>query len=75
MNFFDNIPNFNGPIQEINNPMMNPNINNHMMNNNINYKINELEQKIKRLEQRIILLETDKGNNNYTEPDNSLYMI
>ena len=35
----------------------------------------ELEQKIKILEQRISRLEVDKGNNNYTEPDNSLYMI
>ena len=69
MNFFDNIPNFNGPTQ---NPMINPNP---MINNNINYKINELEQKIKRLEQRIILLENEKNNINYTEPDNSLYMI
>ncbi|MBE6146668.1 MAG: hypothetical protein E7171_08645 [Firmicutes bacterium] len=69
MNFYDNIPNFNGqpPIQGINNPMI--------MNNDINYKISELEQRIKRLEQRISRLEVDKNNNNYTEPDNSLYMI
>ena len=72
MNFFDNIPNFNGPIQ---NPMINPNNNPSILNNNINYKINELEQKIKRLEQRITILENEKNNINYTEPDNSLYMI
>ena len=69
MNFFDNIPNFNG------NTGMTPMMNNHMMNNDINYKINELEQRIKRLEQRISRLEADKGNNIYNEPDNSLYMI
>lgn len=75
MNFYDNIPNFNGPIQpsqEINNPMM---MNNPIMNNNLNYKINELEQRIKKLEQRIFLLESNNTNNNYIEPDNSLYMI
>ena len=66
MNFYDNIPNFNGPIQPMNNPMI---------NNDINYKINELELRIKKLELRISRLEVDKGNNNYTEPDNSLYMI
>lgn len=73
MNFFDNIPNFNGHngIQNMNTPM----INNPMMNTDINYKINELEQKIKRLEQRIAHLETEKSNNIYNEPDNSLYMI
>lgn len=71
MNFFDNIPNFNSPIQEMNKPQMyNP-----MVNNDINYKINELENRIRRLEQRISLLESDKGNTNYTEPDKSLYMI
>ena len=66
MNFFDNIPNFNVPMQGMTNPIM---------NNDINYKINELEQRIKRLEQRITRLEADKGNVNYNEPDNSLYMI
>ncbi len=68
MNFFDNIPNFNG-----HNGI--PNINPPMINNDINYKITELEQKIKRLEQRISRLEVDKGNNIYNEPDNTLYMI
>ena len=73
MNFFDNIPNFNGHNGI---PPMNPSmINSPLMNNDINYKINELEQKIKRLEQRISRLEVDKGNNIYNEPDNSLYMI
>ena len=71
MNFYNNIPNFNGPnpipIQGINNPII--------TNNNINYKINELEQRIKRLELRISQLENDKSNNNYIEPDNSMYMI
>ena len=73
MNFFDNIPNFNGNngIPSMNPPMMN----NPIMNNDINYKINELELRIKKLELRISRLEADKGNNNYTEPDNSLYMI
>ena len=67
MNFFDNIPNFNGPIpQTINNPMM---------NNNIDYKIHELENRIKKLELRIYQLESEKNNNNYTEPDNSMYML
>lgn len=67
MNFFDNIPNFNGPIP--------PGMNNPIMNNNINYKINELETRIKKLELRISRLESEKLNNNYTEPDTSLYMI
>lgn len=73
MNFFDNIPNFNGNngMQGMNPPMMN----NPMINNDINYKLNELEQKIKKLEQRISRLEADKSNNLYNEPDNSLYMI
>lgn len=71
MNFFDNIPNFNFPIQEMNKQQMyNP-----MVNNDINYKINELENRIRRLEQRILLLESNNGNTNYTEPDKSLYMI
>ena len=69
MNFYDNIPNYNIPnsMNGINNPIAG--------NFDLNYKINELEQKIKRLEQRISRLEETKGNNNYTEPDNSLYMI
>ena len=66
MNFFDNIPNFNGPTPQMNNPMI---------NNDINYKIIELENRIKKLELRISRLEADKSNNNYNEPDNSLYMI
>ena len=68
MNFFDNIPNFNGP-----GPI--PNMNNGIINNDINYKINELELRIKKLELRISRLETEKNITNYTEPDNSLYMI
>jgi len=67
MNFFDNIPNFNGHMQ--------PQLNNPMMNNNIEYKINELENRIKKLELRISRLESEKLNNNYTEPDTSMYMI
>ena len=75
MNFYDNIPNFNGPINHIND-MNNPYVNNNpMANNNLNYKINELEQRIKKLELRISRLEADKSNSNYIEPDNSLYMI
>jgi len=67
MNFFDNIPNFNGPmIQGMNPPQI---------ENDINYKINELENRIKKLELRISRLESDKLNNNYNEPDTSLYMI
>lgn len=69
MNQFDNTPNFMGI-----NP--NPNMMNPMLNNNLYYKINELENSIKKLEQRIIHLENNKSNQfNYTEPDNSLYMI
>ena len=69
MNFFDNITSYKPPQTQpiINNPIQ--------MNYDINYKINELEQKIKHLEQRIAPLETNKENFNYTEPDNTLYMI
>ena len=67
MNFFDNIPNFNGPMM--------PQMNNPIINNNVDYKINALENKIKKLELRISRLESDNLNNNYIEPDNSLYMI
>lgn len=66
MNFYDNIPNFNPQPPQLNNPII---------NNNLIYKINELENKIKKLEQRISILENEKQNNNYIEPDNSLYMI
>ena len=71
MNFYDNIPNFNGHNPNIPIPIQN----NQILNNNLNYKINELEQRIKRLEIRISQLETIKDNTNYTEPDNTLYMI
>ena len=68
MNLYDNIPNFNGPIQQQTPlPMLN--------NNNLYYKINELEQRLKKIEQRLSLLETNTTNNNYQEPDTSLYMI
>lgn len=67
MNFFENIPNFNGPLP--------PNFNNPIMDNNINLKIQELENRIKKLELRISRLETEKLNSNYIEPDTSLYMI
>ena len=69
MNFFENIPNTNPPqqINGINPPFM--------INNDLNYKINELELRIKRLEQRMSILENNNPNNNYTEQDNSLYMI
>ena len=66
MNFFDNIPNFNGPIPQNYIPPQE--------NNNINFKIQELENRIKKLELRISYLENEK-NNNYIEPDNKMYMI
>lgn len=79
MNLYDNIPNFNGPIQQPginpmmnNNPMLNPPMIN---NNNLTHKINELELRIKKIEQRLSLLETNTTNHNYQEPDTSLYMI
>ena len=79
MNLYDNIPNFNGPIQQQginpmmnNNPMLNPSMIN---NNNLTHKINELELRIKKIEQRLSLLETNTTNHNYQEPDTSLYMI
>jgi len=80
MNLYDNIPNFNGPIQQQtippmlhNNPqMINPPL---LNNNNLYHKINELEQKINKIEQRLSLLETNTTNHNYQEPDTSLYMI
>ena len=71
MNFYDNIPNFNGHNPNTLIPMQG----NPMLNNNLSYKINELEQRLKRLELRVSQLETDKNNNNYLEPDNTLYMI
>ena len=45
--------------------------------NNLFNRLNEIDNRLKRLEQRIILLENEKKNNslNYSEPDNSLYMI
>lgn len=74
MNLYDNIPNFNGPIQQPGiNPMMNSN--SMMNNNNLIYKINELELRIKKIEQRLSLLESNTTNHNYQEPDKSLYMI
>ena len=42
--------------------------------NNIFNKLNEFESRIKKLEQRIEKLE-GKKNNNYMEPNNSLYML
>ena len=77
MNFYDSINNFDGPpINYQHN--INPNLMNNnpmILNNNLTYKINELEQRIKKLELRISRLEAEKGNNNYIEPDTSLYMI
>ena len=73
MNLYDNIPNFNGPIQQQTPlPMLN---NTQLNNNNLYYKINELEQRLKKIEQRLSLLEANTTNNNYQEPDTSLYMI
>ena len=72
MNFFPNMPNNFGGEVIMNNPMMN----NQMVNNNLFYRIGEMENRIKKLEQRIMRLESESGNNtNYSEPDNSLYMI
>lgn len=67
MNFFPNMPNFNDGNNGFGNMQM--------MDNQFVYKIKELENRIKKLEQRIARLESDKGYNNYLEPDNSLYMI
>lgn len=67
MNFYPNMPNtFNMPID---NPMI-------YINNMLN-KLNEFESRIKKLEQRITRLENENNinNNNYKEPDNSMYMI
>ena len=64
MNYYNNIPNYPSPDF---NPMM--------PNNNLPYKINELETRIKKLELRIARLENEKNNNNYSEPDTSMYMI
>ena len=78
MNLYDNIPNFNGHIQQpVIPPMMNNNsmLNSPIINNNLPNKINELELRIKKLEQRLSLLETNTTNHNYQEPDKSLYMI
>ena len=80
MNLYDNIPNFNGPLQQQTIPPIlnnNPQIINpsQLNNNNLYYKINELEQKIKKIEQRLSLLEANTTNHNYQEPDTSLYMI
>ena len=52
MNFFDNIPNFNGNngIQSMNPPIMN----NPMINNDINYKINEARnQKVRQVHHKV----------------------
>ena len=77
MNFCPNIPNNFGGEVIMNNPMMgSPVMNNQMVNNDLFYRISEMENRIKKLEQRIARLENDNGNNiNYSEPDNSLYMI
>ena len=69
MNFFPSVPNFDN---------MNNGFNNHIVENNgmdLFYKINDMENKIMKLEQRIVMLESEKGNNYYNEPDTSMYMI
>ena len=74
MNFLPVMPNFN----EMNNPMVNSfgnQMGNSMMGNDIFYKVKELENKIKILEQRVARLESEKGNDYYSEPDTSMYMI
>ena len=74
MNFFPNypiMPNMGVPNSQ--------NIVNNGMDymNNIFNKFNEFENRIKRLEQRITRLENENNGSdyNYTEPDNSLYML
>ena len=72
MNFFPNypvIPNMPLPINDI------PNTN--WMNdmNNVFNKFNDFENRIKKLEQKVSNLENNFKNNDYQEPDNSLYMI
>ena len=67
MNFYPNIP---GPMyMPIN---MGQSLND--MNNLFN-RINEFDNRIKNLEKRIKKLEGITTDNEYTEPDNSLYML
>lgn len=79
MNFFPNypvMPNIPVPGMPVNNINMPDGISNWMGDiNNIFNRINEFENRIKKLEQRVINLENSYKNDNYQEPDNSLYMI
>ena len=44
--------------------------------NDITERIGRLERQVKRLDQRLTRLETPYANNqNYTEPDNNMYMM
>lgn len=60
-----------------NNMMLPPNnmgVDNYFNSNIIN-KLNEFDNRLKKLEQRIMKLEQVSNNVNYSEPNNSLYMI
>ena len=60
-----------------NNMMLPPNnmeVTNYFNNNIIN-KLTEMDNRLRKLEQRIIKLENASNNINYSEPNNSLYMI
>ncbi len=63
MNFFPN----NGFIPNVDNTFN--------MINDIYNKFMDYDNKIKKLEDRISKLENNNKNNNYKEPDNSMYML
>lgn len=65
MNFFDNPPINNNQIPVMYNPMM----------PDIIRELNEIANHLKKLELRISRLENEKNNDNYKEPDTSLYML
>lgn len=65
MNFFDNTPINNNQMPMMYNPMM----------SDIIRDLNEIANHLKKLELRISRLENEKNNDNYKEPDTSLYML
>ena len=67
MNFF---PDGNNMMYPFNNMGINNNFNNNIFN-----KLNDLDNRLKKLEQRIAKLENNTPGINYSEPNNSLYMI